>query len=167
MTIYSKPYRYFHYFVDYLPMEPNHSVPERFDDTVTSTTTTTIEEQQQLNSTQTRVTGKSYECNFCKRGFTNAQALGGHMNIHRKQKAMLKEPSTSPPPNVGNPLSNSQQGKNRPLPLFGDGSSDSRNIHHKNVTKDPSSPGQELDLELRLGHVESPRDKDNKTRNFF
>lgn len=32
-------------------------------------------------------TGRSYECSFCKRGFTNAQALGGHMNIHRKEKA--------------------------------------------------------------------------------
>lgn len=30
--------------------------------------------------------GRFYECNFCKRGFTNAQALGGHMNIHRKDK---------------------------------------------------------------------------------
>lgn len=27
-----------------------------------------------------------YECTFCKRGFTNAQALGGHMNIHRKDR---------------------------------------------------------------------------------
>lgn len=34
--------------------------------------------------------GRSYECNFCKRGFTNAQALGGHMNIHRKDKAKAK-----------------------------------------------------------------------------
>ncbi|KAG6423326.1 hypothetical protein SASPL_113720 [Salvia splendens] len=31
-----------------------------------------------------------YECTFCKRGFTNAQALGGHMNIHRKDKAKAK-----------------------------------------------------------------------------
>ncbi|CAN6677329.1 unnamed protein product [Malus baccata var. baccata] len=29
---------------------------------------------------------RSYECTFCKRGFTNAQALGGHMNIHRKDR---------------------------------------------------------------------------------
>ncbi|CAK9329166.1 unnamed protein product [Citrullus colocynthis] len=29
---------------------------------------------------------RSYECIFCKRGFTNAQALGGHMNIHRKDR---------------------------------------------------------------------------------
>ncbi|XP_072954683.1 transcriptional regulator TAC1-like [Typha angustifolia] len=27
-----------------------------------------------------------YECVFCKRGFTTAQALGGHMNIHRKDR---------------------------------------------------------------------------------
>ncbi|XP_023770513.2 transcriptional regulator SUPERMAN [Lactuca sativa] len=34
--------------------------------------------------------GRSYECTYCKRGFTNAQALGGHMNIHRKDKAKAK-----------------------------------------------------------------------------
>ncbi|KAL3826026.1 hypothetical protein ACJIZ3_022055 [Penstemon smallii] len=34
---------------------------------------------------------KSYRCTFCKRGFQNAQALGGHMNIHRKDRAKLKE----------------------------------------------------------------------------
>ncbi|KAK1265289.1 Transcriptional regulator TAC1 [Acorus gramineus] len=38
--------------------------------------------------------GRSYDCNFCKRGFSNAQALGGHMNIHRKEKARLKKSST-------------------------------------------------------------------------
>lgn len=30
-----------------------------------------------------------YECIFCKRGFTNAQALGGHMNIHRKDRQRI------------------------------------------------------------------------------
>lgn len=35
--------------------------------------------------------GRIYECIFCKRGFTNAQALGGHMNIHRKGKAKDKQ----------------------------------------------------------------------------
>ncbi|KAK9279756.1 hypothetical protein L1049_013438 [Liquidambar formosana] len=38
--------------------------------------------------------GRFYECTFCKRGFSNAQALGGHMNIHRKDKAKLKQTST-------------------------------------------------------------------------
>ncbi|KAI3811804.1 hypothetical protein L1987_21536 [Smallanthus sonchifolius] len=34
---------------------------------------------------------RSYTCTFCKRGFSNAQALGGHMNVHRKDKARLHE----------------------------------------------------------------------------
>ncbi|KAJ4704622.1 transcriptional regulator TAC1-like [Melia azedarach] len=34
---------------------------------------------------------KSYTCAFCKRGFSNAQALGGHMNIHRKDRAKLRQ----------------------------------------------------------------------------
>ncbi|TKY62380.1 Transcriptional regulator TAC1 [Spatholobus suberectus] len=38
-------------------------------------------------------TGRSYECIFCKRGFTTAQALGGHMNIHRKERANKTKPS--------------------------------------------------------------------------
>ncbi|XP_047091086.1 uncharacterized protein LOC124702949 [Lolium rigidum] len=31
-----------------------------------------------------------YECVFCKRGFTTAQALGGHMNIHRRDRDRVK-----------------------------------------------------------------------------
>ncbi|KAJ0088149.1 hypothetical protein Patl1_31821 [Pistacia atlantica] len=34
---------------------------------------------------------RSYTCAFCKRGFSNAQALGGHMNIHRKDRAKLRQ----------------------------------------------------------------------------
>ncbi|KAJ0979546.1 hypothetical protein J5N97_015020 [Dioscorea zingiberensis] len=37
---------------------------------------------------------RSYDCIFCKRGFSNAQALGGHMNIHRKERSKLKQPSS-------------------------------------------------------------------------
>ncbi|KAJ7950268.1 Transcriptional regulator like [Quillaja saponaria] len=36
---------------------------------------------------------RSYTCAFCKRGFSNAQALGGHMNIHRRDRAKLKQQS--------------------------------------------------------------------------
>lgn len=41
------------------------------------------------------VVGRFYECNFCKRGFTNAQALGGHMNIHRKDKDRVSNNSNT------------------------------------------------------------------------
>ncbi|XP_042499317.1 transcriptional regulator SUPERMAN-like [Macadamia integrifolia] len=35
--------------------------------------------------------GRSYGCVFCKRGFSTAQALGGHMNIHRRDRAKTKQ----------------------------------------------------------------------------
>ncbi|KAG2329054.1 hypothetical protein Bca4012_021331 [Brassica carinata] len=34
---------------------------------------------------------RPYICDFCERGFSNAQALGGHMNIHRKDRAKLRQ----------------------------------------------------------------------------
>ncbi|KAF1895061.1 hypothetical protein Lal_00022558 [Lupinus albus] len=34
---------------------------------------------------------RSYSCNFCKRDFRSAQALGGHMNVHRRDRARLKQ----------------------------------------------------------------------------
>ncbi|XP_077240279.1 transcriptional regulator SUPERMAN-like [Tasmannia lanceolata] len=37
---------------------------------------------------------RSYTCSFCKREFRSAQALGGHMNVHRRDRARLNQ---SPP----------------------------------------------------------------------
>ncbi|KAJ8465957.1 hypothetical protein OPV22_028509 [Ensete ventricosum] len=34
--------------------------------------------------------GRFYDCMFCRRGFTTAQALGGHMNIHRRDRARTR-----------------------------------------------------------------------------
>ncbi|CAL9124784.1 unnamed protein product [Musa textilis] len=56
---------------------------------------------------------RSYSCSFCRREFRSAQALGGHMNVHRRDKARLREsppsgPSllnTNPNPNLGSTLS--------------------------------------------------------------
>ncbi|XP_047324803.1 probable transcriptional regulator RABBIT EARS [Impatiens glandulifera] len=33
---------------------------------------------------------RSYSCGFCTRQFRSAQALGGHMNVHRRDRARLK-----------------------------------------------------------------------------
>ncbi|ONH93351.1 hypothetical protein PRUPE_8G228000 [Prunus persica] len=33
---------------------------------------------------------KNYACSFCKREFRSAQALGGHMNVHRRDRARLR-----------------------------------------------------------------------------
>lgn len=34
---------------------------------------------------------RSYACSFCKREFQSAQALGGHMNVHRRDRARLRQ----------------------------------------------------------------------------
>nr|GEV85505.1 transcriptional regulator SUPERMAN-like [Tanacetum cinerariifolium] len=34
---------------------------------------------------------RSYTCTFCKREFKSAQALGGHMNVHRRDRARLHQ----------------------------------------------------------------------------
>ncbi|OIW13138.1 hypothetical protein TanjilG_32119 [Lupinus angustifolius] len=57
-----------------------------------SSETSTEETDNQKEDLDDSITSKrSYDCTFCKRGFTNAQALGGHMNIHRKDKAKAKQ----------------------------------------------------------------------------
>ncbi|KAM3326701.1 transcriptional regulator SUPERMAN-like [Capsicum chacoense] len=38
---------------------------------------------------------RSYTCTFCKREFKSAQALGGHMNVHRRDRARLRLQSLS------------------------------------------------------------------------
>ncbi|XP_020213690.1 transcriptional regulator SUPERMAN [Cajanus cajan] len=50
-------------------------------------------------------TARNYACSFCKREFKSAQALGGHMNVHRRDRARLRSSlpsswvSESPKPN--------------------------------------------------------------------
>ncbi|XP_047306354.1 probable transcriptional regulator RABBIT EARS [Impatiens glandulifera] len=39
---------------------------------------------------------RSYSCTFCRREFRSAQALGGHMNIHRRERARLKQSPSHP-----------------------------------------------------------------------
>ncbi|MED6163439.1 hypothetical protein PIB30_079950 [Stylosanthes scabra] len=39
---------------------------------------------------------RSYSCSFCRREFRSAQALGGHMNVHRRDRARLKQQQHQP-----------------------------------------------------------------------
>ncbi|KAJ1377465.1 Zinc finger C2H2-type [Sesbania bispinosa] len=36
---------------------------------------------------------RSYTCSFCRKEFKSAQALGGHMNVHRRDRARLRQSS--------------------------------------------------------------------------
>lgn len=41
---------------------------------------------------------RSYTCTFCRREFRSAQALGGHMNVHRRDRARLHHHQQQRPP---------------------------------------------------------------------
>ncbi|KAI4322111.1 hypothetical protein L6164_021831 [Bauhinia variegata] len=140
--------------------------------------------------------GRSYECTFCKRGFSNAQALGGHMNIHRKDKAKLKQsPNEAKPAAPAQDRSNLNWPRNasstsgdrtnlvdiRQLPLFAETpyscepqkpSDHDQLIHGESTEKVSSSThdsSMDLDLELRLGPEpqDSPQAPSMGTRKFF
>ncbi|KAL8215014.1 hypothetical protein R6Q57_004463 [Mikania cordata] len=57
---------------------------------------------------------RSFMCNFCKKEYKSAQALGGHMNVHRRDRARLRQsspsldhpnPNSNPNPNFSSPSS--------------------------------------------------------------
>ncbi|KAJ7977277.1 Transcriptional regulator SUPERMAN [Quillaja saponaria] len=47
-------------------------------------------EEDQYSCTGISWPARNYACSFCKREFRSAQALGGHMNVHRRDRARLK-----------------------------------------------------------------------------
>ncbi|KAJ9152635.1 hypothetical protein P3X46_026182 [Hevea brasiliensis] len=50
---------------------------------------------------------RSYTCTFCRKEFRSAQALGGHMNVHRRDRARLHQTVLQPSPGSINPPSSS------------------------------------------------------------
>ncbi|XP_028780660.1 transcriptional regulator SUPERMAN-like [Neltuma alba] len=49
---------------------------------------------------------RSYTCSFCKREFRSAQALGGHMNVHRRDRARLRQSPPTPSHDSPSPMLN-------------------------------------------------------------
>lgn len=51
---------------------------------------------------------RSYTCTYCRREFKSAQALGGHMNVHRRDRARLHQAPANPiKPSSSSPSSSS------------------------------------------------------------
>lgn len=125
---------------------------------------------------------RAYTCSFCKRGFLNAQALGGHMNIHRKDRARLRESSFNSSeenllqvheeksnialkrPWIFSEVEDACSPKKRDgigelinLPLFVEKPS-TNSDEERGTCVGPVSAVQELDLELRLGPEASTKD---------
>ncbi|KAH0659967.1 hypothetical protein KY289_028715 [Solanum tuberosum] len=90
--------------------------------------------------------GKSYECVYCKGGFNTAQALGGHMNIHRKDK--LSSSRNKPNTTTHNLLTSTTTNKHE----IHNNLSSATHDHVIETMDQKKSQENDLDLELRLGH---------------
>ncbi|KZV25136.1 Zinc-finger protein 10 [Dorcoceras hygrometricum] len=88
---------------------------------------------------------RSYSCSFCRREFRSAQALGGHMNVHRRERARLKQSPTTDQVAASYTSQISSLLYKNPNPEISDtwAVSDSRNISIRNpsppATKDTSA----------------------------
>ncbi|KAH6766762.1 hypothetical protein C2S52_017745 [Perilla frutescens var. hirtella] len=49
---------------------------------------------------------RNYKCSFCKKEFKSAQALGGHMNVHRRDRARMRFSPSWGFSNIPNPNPN-------------------------------------------------------------
>ncbi|KAL0699424.1 hypothetical protein Bca4012_055546 [Brassica carinata] len=118
---------------------------------------------------------RTYDCDICMRGFTNPQALGGHRNIHRKERERNLSSSSSSfshsiPFSISSSRNYTNPNHNNPPPYFPTNES----YHHQTFqpTINPSYNAQRfgtapssvggnysqgeflgLDLSLRLGSV--------------
>ncbi|OIV92456.1 hypothetical protein TanjilG_02219 [Lupinus angustifolius] len=58
---------------------------------------------------------RSYTCSFCRKEFKSAQALGGHMNVHRRDRARLRQSSPPPTPNSDHNHHGHAHGQGHPM----------------------------------------------------
>ena len=135
---------------------------------------------------------RSYTCAFCKRGFSNAQALGGHMNIHRRDRAKLKQgfdenflslditkssEEISHAPKTPFALPNDQHDcvtprnkaseEAQPQPFIADVKAGTDGDEDNKMQLNHASSQAGLDLELRLGSDPHESSTRSNTREFF
>ncbi|CAL0306033.1 unnamed protein product [Lupinus luteus] len=119
---------------------------------------------------------RSFTCAFCKRGFSNAQALGGHMNIHRRDRAKLRQSCEENFVSLEMKKNNDhdevllhqlKDHEHDALPLFVGRESSSNDIRGSSVVMEIiEEKKSDLDLELRLG-LEPQGTPTLSTREFF
>ncbi|KAJ3680776.1 hypothetical protein LUZ60_015265 [Juncus effusus] len=108
----------------------------------TSNHDSTWEEQAFAEDTLHIWPPRSYSCSFCKREFRSAQALGGHMNVHRRDRARLRQQPSSP--------TLEDQEQTNFVQLDQDGSNPICNYssynYHSSDAKEVFMPGPDLDI---------------------
>ncbi|KAG6438248.1 hypothetical protein SASPL_103185 [Salvia splendens] len=102
---------------------------------------------------------RNYSCSFCNKEYKSAQALGGHMNVHRRDRARMRlspNPNPNPNPNPSLSLSSSAMPSTAKfLPC---------NVAHLAEVSSPSPPPPRED-ELGATGFSSPRQSMGKCKN--
>ncbi|XP_073271767.1 transcriptional regulator SUPERMAN-like [Primulina huaijiensis] len=91
---------------------------------------------------------RNYSCSFCKKEFKSAQALGGHMNVHRRDRARMRLSPNSRDNLNSNPNPN-------PNPIFSSSSSWLVSPAASNFSpyySSPASASLSKDLKVPLPH---------------
>ncbi|GKU91980.1 hypothetical protein SLEP1_g5776 [Rubroshorea leprosula] len=91
---------------------------------------------------------RSYSCSFCRREFRSAQALGGHMNVHRRDRARLKQSQISDSHNV-HVLHHPQNHTGNPTKLFDDPNSSTLNVFPALAPAATCSPSRVSDPSMK------------------
>ncbi|XP_047981544.1 transcriptional regulator SUPERMAN-like [Salvia hispanica] len=99
---------------------------------------------------------RNYSCSFCNKEYKSAQALGGHMNVHRRDRARMR---LSPNPNPNPSLSSSSSAMPSTAKL-----SPCNNVAHLAEISSPSPPPPRED-ELGATALSSPRQSMEKCKN--
>ncbi|CAA3030675.1 transcriptional regulator SUPERMAN-like [Olea europaea subsp. europaea] len=108
---------------------------------------------------------RNYYCSFCKKEFKSAQALGGHMNVHRRDRARMRlSPSWEFPDSNSKTNSNPNPNPN-PNPSFSSSSSATRfspyNVKcNSSLSAYSSSPTPATDRHLQRDEVATPLEGD-------
>jgi len=109
---------------------------------------------------------RSYSCTFCTREFRSAQALGGHMNVHRRDRARLKQPYSPQNETLNDDLEKTQPQNSVQISFTSLGClyppSLSGLPHHTNPNSDPyshvvASPSRVLGTSLNKRWREKPQ----------
>ncbi|KAI5680118.1 hypothetical protein M9H77_01345 [Catharanthus roseus] len=95
----------------------NNHIGEEEEEEESAMSSSSEEDEEQKEENKLFGVGRSYECVFCRRGFNTAQALGGHMNIHRKDRARINKPmATCIPTSSPSPSSNTNINHHHQIP---------------------------------------------------